>query len=332
LEQFFHKLHIKANSILFLLIDDTIVRKTGKKIPGCSWYKDHTKNLARVFGHQWVISALFYRDFLLPLRAKLYHPKGARGCGPFHTKITLAKKIIQNLNLPIPCKLYVLVDSWYWTKDLVKLCRRLGYHMISQLKSNSIIWIKGKRIKLNTLSAGSGSNSVGMNQFPYREISISIYGKTRNLRLAKFIGEINGLGKVAIVVVKEKRKKPFYLVSTNLYLSAIDVLKYYARRWKIEQMIKDLKQRLGFGDYQVRSLKAIERHVALVLLSYFVLVLLKIIQWLRNKKQALDLSIRYLAFQLRRHILSESIILTLKAMRIRFKQNILDTYLAQIWV
>jgi hypothetical protein len=211
--------------------------------------------------------------------------------------------------------------------------------MISQLKSNSIIWIKGKRIKLNTLSAGSGSNSVGMNQFPYREISISIYGKTRNLRLAKFIGEINGLGKVAIVVVKEKRKKPFYLVSTNLYLSAIDVLKYYARserldseRWKIEQMIKDLKQRLGFGDYQVRSLKAIERHVALVLLSYFVLVLLKIIQWLRNKKQALDLSIRYLAFQLRRHILSESIILTLKAMRIRFKQNILDTYLAQIWV
>jgi hypothetical protein len=73
----------------------------------------HTKNLARVFGHQWVISALFYRDFLLPLRAKLYHPKGARGCGPFHTKITLAKKIIQNLNLPIPCKLYVLVDSWY---------------------------------------------------------------------------------------------------------------------------------------------------------------------------------------------------------------------------
>jgi len=54
-------------------------------------------------------------------------------------------------------------------------------------------------------------------------------------------------------------------------------------------------------------------------------------QWLKNKKQPLDLSIRCLAFQLRRYILVESISLTLKAMRIRFKQNILDTYLEQLW-
>ena len=52
---------------------------------------------------------------------------------------------------------------------------------------------------------------------------------------------------MAVVVVKEKRKKPLYLVSTNLHLSAFDIIKYYAKRWKIEQMIKDLKQRLGFG-------------------------------------------------------------------------------------
>jgi len=47
------------------------------------------------------------------------------------------------------------------------------------------------------------------------------------------------------VVVKEKRKKPIYLVCTNLHLPAIVVIQYYAKRWKIEQMIKDLKQRLG---------------------------------------------------------------------------------------
>jgi len=57
---------------------------------------------------------------------------------------------------------------------------------------------------------------------------------------------IQGLGKVAVVVVKEKRKKPVYLVCTNIHLPAIDVIKYYAKRWKIEQMIKDLKQRLGW--------------------------------------------------------------------------------------
>ena len=96
-------------------------------------------------------------------------------------------------------------------------------------------------------------------------------------------------------------------------------------------MIKDLKQRLGLGDYQVRNLQAIQRHVALVLLSYFVLILLKILQWLKDKSISLDLSIRRLAFQVRKNILFENITVTLKTMKIRFKQNILDTYLDELW-
>ena len=98
-----------------------------------------------------------------------------------------------------------------------------------------------------------------------------------------------------------------------------------------QQMIKDLKQRLGFGDYQVRDLQAIQRHVALVLLSYFVLILLKTLQWLKDKTISLDLSIRWLAFQVRKNILLENITVTLKTMQIRFKQNILDTYLEALW-
>jgi len=142
-----------------------------------------------------------------------------------------------------------------WAKALVRVCRACGYHMISQLKSNSVLWIHGEKTKVTTLLALASS---------YREVSLVVYGRTKRLHLAKFIGEIKDLGKVAVVVVKEKRKKPVYLVCTNLHLPAIDVVKYYAKRWKIEQMIKDLKQRLGFGHYQVRDPYAIERHVALV--------------------------------------------------------------------
>ena len=212
LEQFFHTLRIKAHSVLFLIIDDTIAQKSGKKIPGCSWYKDHAQNMANVFGHQWVLSAWLYKDFLLPLWAKLY-----------------------------------------------------------------------------------------------------------------------GLGKGAVVVVKEKRKKTSYLVSTNLHLSALDIIRYYAKRWKIEQMIKDLKQRLGFGDYQVRNLQAIQRHVALSLLSYTLLILLKILQWLRDQTVSLDVSIRLLAFQVRRHILLKHITLTLNRMKVEFNQSFLDIYLEKLW-
>ena len=320
--EFFQTLRITVRDVVFIIVDDTLAKKTGKKIPGCGWHKDHAQNMANVFGHQWVLSALLCKEFLLPLWAKLYHPKGTRGCGPFCTKIALAQKIIRTLVLPIPCKVYVLADSWCWANTLAQVCRKCGYHMISQLKSNSVLWIRGNKTNVTRLLDLASS---------YREVSLSVYGKTKTLRIGKFIGDIKGLGKVAVVVVKEKRKKPIYLVCTNIHLPAVYVIKYYAKRWKIEQMIKDLKQRLGFGDYQVRDLQAIQRHVALVLLSYFVLIFLKILQWLKDQCVSLDLSIRSLAFQVRKHVLLEKITVTLETMQIRFKQNILDTYLETLW-
>ena len=323
LKQFFSSLHINTRSVVFLILDDTITRKSGKKIPGCAWHKDHAQNMANVFGHQWLLTALLYRDFLMPLWARLYHPRKAKRCGRFQTKITMAKRILNALKLPSPCKLYLLADNWYWAKQLALLCRKLGYHMISQLKSNSVIWIKGKRTNVTTLA----------DTLPcYREVSLFLYGKNKTLKIAKVIGAIKDLGNVALVIVKEKKKKPYYLVSTNIHLPAMDIVKYYAKRWKIEQMIKDLKQRLGFGDYQVRNLQAIRRHVALSLLSYFVLVFLKILQWLRDKTISLDISIRLLAFYVRKHIIIEQISVTLKCMKVRFKQNILEFYLEKICV
>ena len=96
-------------------------------------------------------------------------------------------------------------------------------------------------------------------------------------------------------------------------------------------MIKDLKQRLGLGDYQVRNLQAIQRHVALSLLSYTLLILLKILQWLRDQTVSLDVSIRLLAFQVRRYILLKHITVTLNRMKVEFNQSFLDIYLEKLW-
>ena len=192
--------------------------------------------------------------------------------------------------------------------------------MISQLKTTSVVFINGKKTKVTTLPDIRSA---------YREVSCFIYGKNKTLKIARFVGIIQGLGKVAVVVVKEKRKKTSYLVSTNLHLSALDIVKYYAKRWKIEQMIKDLKQRLGFGHYQVRNPQAIQRHMALVL-SYCFLIFLKILQRLKDASASWDLSIRSLAFHVRKHILLENITVTFEAMRIRFQQNILDSYLGEL--
>jgi predicted NodU family carbamoyl transferase len=131
--------------------------------------------------------------------------------------------------------------------------------MISQLKSNSVILLQGQRTRVTRMQANASA---------YRQVSLCLYGKNKTLKIAKVIGTISGIGKVALVIVREKRTKVRYLVCTNVDLPPIEVTKYYAKRWKIEQMIKNLKQCLGFGHYQVRTLQAIQHHAAHALLSY----------------------------------------------------------------
>ena len=78
--------------------------------------------------------------------------------------------------------------------------------MISQLKSNSVLWIHGKRTRVKSLVTLKSA---------YREVTAFLYGKSKTLSVARFVGTIQGLGKVALVVVKEKRKKPRFLISTH---------------------------------------------------------------------------------------------------------------------
>ena len=81
--------------------------------------------------------------------------------------------------------------------------------MISQLRSNSAFFIDGKRTKVITLSTLRSA---------YQELSLPFYGKHRTLKIARFIGLIKDFGKVAIVVVKDKRKKPVIL-SPPIFIS-----------------------------------------------------------------------------------------------------------------
>jgi len=83
LGQFFQTLRISVRDVLFLIVDDTLVQKTGKKIPGCRWHKDHAQNMANVFGHQWVLSALLFKDFLLPLSPSCITRKAHEGVVAF---------------------------------------------------------------------------------------------------------------------------------------------------------------------------------------------------------------------------------------------------------
>jgi hypothetical protein len=63
-------------------------------------------------------------------------------------------------------------------------------------------------------------------------------------------------------------QKWHYLISTDLTLSPHTILSYYLVRWEVENFYRAAKQLLGWGDYQMHRLVAIERHVLLMMVTH----------------------------------------------------------------
>ncbi|HEY9526399.1 MAG TPA: hypothetical protein VIR02_04910, partial [Anaerolineales bacterium] len=69
-------------------------------------------------------------------------------------------------------------------------------------------------------------------------------------------------------VVLAEAKEPLLLVSTDLALSALQIIESYGARFSIELTIRDLKHHCGLGDYQCTTTLAILRFVPLACMAF----------------------------------------------------------------
>ena len=103
------------------------------------------------------------------------------------------------------------------------------------------------------------------------------------------------------VVVLEGVKEPVILVSTDLSLSALQIIEIYGARFSIELTIRDLKQHFGLGDYQCTTTLAILRFVHLACIAFCVwrLALLEHLEagWLQVTSSRVSLPEAPLSFQ-----------------------------------
>lgn len=64
---------------------------------------------------------------------------------------------------------------------------------------------------------------------------------------------------ISWIDIFDSGEQPFYLVSTGVSLNSKQLIKYCAHRWEIEVSFRYQKKRLGLDNYEMRSLKGIER-------------------------------------------------------------------------
>jgi SRSO17 transposase len=192
----------------------------------------------------------------------------------------------------------VLFDTYYLCRTVVKACRDRGFRFASTLKSNRNLWRRGRKLKAGPY--GSTAYRRGRK----RTLKLTRGKRTAHYRLvdADWMS-VGDLGSLHVVFSRKNRgKKILGIVSDDPELSAEQIVEVYTHRWGIEVFFKDVKQHLGFGQYQNGSYRAAVTHLHLVCFAYALLTHLRIegAQGKRKKPNAATVSTSEAQNELRR--------------------------------
>jgi hypothetical protein len=261
---------------LTISIDDSKSSKpkTSLHFEVTGWHFDTNEGRGFEYGVVFITVHIACGKRSVPLALRLYLRKNtvrklnrARAKGqriPFQSKLTIVKKILKELAplLPTATPVYVLFDSWYASKKLIKLCRHLGYHVICALKHNRKFRKKGatKARQLSQLARYIWNRE-------FKSITVNSSDSSTRYWVHTLRGYLPGIkDEVSIIISKRNRqdKRPEFFLSTDLKLSAQEVLSRYTRRWAVEVDHLYLKVRLGLGDFRLRSYEGITKYFDLI--------------------------------------------------------------------
>jgi hypothetical protein len=119
---------------IYLIIDDTRKEKRGRKMEAVSKIYDH-KSQKFIRGHMIVSAAILFRGVILPWKFQLWIPKKQAGDGYLKTT-QIAAQMINELKLPLKCKVRVLFDAFYLAPCVVAACKSRGFSWFSVASKN----------------------------------------------------------------------------------------------------------------------------------------------------------------------------------------------------
>jgi len=266
----YRKIDFKFGEIVYLIIDDTGTEKTGRHIQGAGVFKNHNGDHPFYFGHNLVKAVMVYQGISLPVGVRVYlKPEFcAEENIPFKTKNQLAAELISDFSPPRGMKVVVLFDSWFLCPTVTDAIRARCWRYVSAIKSNRVIYLNAKKYSVSKFADYSAAKFSPLNYRPR--------GKKEAVFTYQRVVHLNKLGRVKLVISRDHKNTLKYLVSDLTSTPTALVLKRYDLRWDIECYFRDTKQHLGLGEYQMRSLHGIVRHLYTVMTAYILLVYIKL--------------------------------------------------------
>ena len=272
----------------FLMIDDTIVFRSSKKAPGSAIHHQHGNKTNRptfVRGQCWVTLALNlskgFRSLGIPLLSRLARQGGNSG------KLVAAQTLLRVV-APLfrGLQTFLLMDSWYMRCNLITYAMESGLSVIGQVRKDTALFHAPERThkRGRPRKYGDRVSADWVASLPEVRQQFAIYGKTQTVHyrsaivLARFL-KGRPVRMVWSQLEKEDgtRTQTSLILSTDITLSGARVILGYGRRWSIEDLFNQLKNRWGWKETWQQSRQVLHRWVQILSVSYAIPQLLALL-------------------------------------------------------
>jgi hypothetical protein len=248
-----------------VLVGDGIkVAKSGKKMPAVKKLHQQSESNTKppyIFGHSCQAVAVLARAlssvFAVPLACRI-HEGLVFSNRDQRTLLDKMILLIDSLSIGEPC--YFVADAYYATGKIVRGLLAQGNHLVTRVKSNAVAYLPPpappahaprKRGRPRKYGEKITVASLLDNEEAFSQAQSPIYGETNvtiRFRAAELLWRPVGL-LVRFVAVRHPTRGSILLMSTDLNLSPLDIIRIYGLRFKIEVSFKQALRVVGTYAY-----------------------------------------------------------------------------------
>lgn len=267
----------REGQTVYLIADTTLKAKRGKKMHNLHKFKVSGQK-QYIIGHALVAVILVYQGQRIPLAIAPY--KSAEWCAlrgvKFQSQGQIAAALLRSLTLPKGLNPIVLLDSGLFNRHVLGALKQREWIYVSVAQRQRVlVQADGTPLRLSDYL-----QTLVHTPRVFRQVTAhTLSGQKRRYWTRRETVSLRHVGEVVLVISGRRKDETRWLkplVSNEGAWSAQAVCDHYAQRWHIEIWFKEMKQEMGLGEYQERTLTAQRNHVRLAALGYTVAVRLSL--------------------------------------------------------